>query len=1293
MKNNILNRSLYFIKILVGLTCLFLLPQNSFSNAIPDTGQKQSYTDINGEDSDYQINVQSYTKLDEKAATLSQTAETFAMVRDEITGLVWEVKKTNETIQGKNKLFSWYNSDDKTNGGNAGLNGDNTDTSDLVRALNNQHYGGYTDWRLPTIYELATLLNMSNTTNGIQTKFFPNTEQGPYWTSTTYAGSTQKAWQISFITGKNSYNDKSTTAFVRAVRGSADSLILSRFEDNADGTVTDTLTGLIWQKQDEQNPMTWEQSLTEINSLLLGDYMDWRMPTREELRSIVDYSRTVPSILSTVFPSAVSGNYWTSTAHPYQSGHVWCVHFYNGNDNYQTANNSYYSRAVRGGQHQTETGIIILSPAQGSIWQKEAPMSIKWETRGIGGDVEISISRNGAKFGAFDIISGHETNDGEFNWMVQGDDSHNCALQIVPLNAPEKGNIQSFFRIIPAQIPVLEVSPLELTVSPLSGIQDIAIINEGSGQMDWQVVVQEPWLHIQNNVSGTDNYGLRIQFDSNSGSARIGHVVITASGAMNSPKTVLINQQAGYSIIKTIPNTQTVSASVDVVSFTITNTGTTYLAWTATTEDDWLTFVGETTGTDTGQIMLRTDQNKNDTRTGTIVITAPGAINSPTSITVVQEAGHPVLYVTPDTQTASAWSNTVGFTVYNAGAGMMTYSAVSLTDWLILEGIYSGINTGVILVRYRSNYGDSRTGSVKISTDDGQVKTVYVKQLAGFPILSVTPDTQNVSGNYGETTFSIDNNGSGTMTWSAQSNNSWLTIVSDNSGNDAGTIRVKYDKNPGNARTGYITISAPDAQIETVRVSVYQETQKGYYPPDWTINPKDYQFQCMVIGLVYNNDSQPMIQENDILAAFINNECRGMAYPKDSPFGKRYFLQVWSNTQNDPVIFKFFDSDTGTVFNRINEKIIFQVNSSIGTLGTPFKIITSNVDVNLPLQNGWNWVSLNVRKEDMSLESVLSSLDDQCEVVVGQSGFSQYYAGKWYGLVDRIEPAQMYLLKMVGENTLSYAGEPVYFENINIYLDKGWNWIGYLPYFEQDINIALQSLGSYGDRIVGQGGFSEYYDGWWGSLTTLKPHQGYQIKLHESAVLNYPNTDPNTGKRSSNQNNLVKTQKQYNNFQYPACLTIQLKNSSQKIQIHSQDKLLAISNTGEIRGLAQTDNSSGTPVFFLQTWLESTKETIYFEYLPSGKPPIIIEQSLFLEAYDVIGNIKSPLLLTVRQYNLPLLIQQLKVLAGLHPVLDENNALPDINGNMKFDLSEILYFMKYGSNNTSMETKFTQDFF
>ena len=67
---------------------------------VPDTGQEQSYTDTFGEDSDYTINPQSYTKLDEYGNELPDDALIWVMVRDNVTGLIWEVKGAKDGVEG-----------------------------------------------------------------------------------------------------------------------------------------------------------------------------------------------------------------------------------------------------------------------------------------------------------------------------------------------------------------------------------------------------------------------------------------------------------------------------------------------------------------------------------------------------------------------------------------------------------------------------------------------------------------------------------------------------------------------------------------------------------------------------------------------------------------------------------------------------------------------------------------------------------------------------------------------------------------------------------------------------------------------------------------------------------------------------------------------------------------------------------------------------------------------------------------------------------------------------------------
>ena len=89
---------------------------------IPDTGQTKCYDDFGneidpcpspgqpfyGQDGSYNINPQSYTKLDENANDLPDEATEWAMVRDNVTGLIWEVKTDDSSIHDRDNEYNWY---------------------------------------------------------------------------------------------------------------------------------------------------------------------------------------------------------------------------------------------------------------------------------------------------------------------------------------------------------------------------------------------------------------------------------------------------------------------------------------------------------------------------------------------------------------------------------------------------------------------------------------------------------------------------------------------------------------------------------------------------------------------------------------------------------------------------------------------------------------------------------------------------------------------------------------------------------------------------------------------------------------------------------------------------------------------------------------------------------------------------------------------------------------------------------------------------------------------------------
>ena len=106
----------------------------------------------------------------------------------------------------------------------------------------------------------------------------------------------------------------------------------NNFIDNGDGTITDTSTGLMWQKATAPGTYTWEQALTYCENLTLpaGGYSDWRLPNRNELQSIVDYSRYNPAIDTTFFPDTVASAYWSSTTYAYDTNDAWYRGLHNG---------------------------------------------------------------------------------------------------------------------------------------------------------------------------------------------------------------------------------------------------------------------------------------------------------------------------------------------------------------------------------------------------------------------------------------------------------------------------------------------------------------------------------------------------------------------------------------------------------------------------------------------------------------------------------------------------------------------------------------------------------------------------------------------------------------------------------------------------------------------------------------------------------------------------------------------------------------------------------------------------
>lgn len=370
--------------------------------------------DFYGQDANYLINSPSYSP--EEGSSL--------LIKDDRSGLVWLIKEDQETDHNDSKpnnLNNTYTWADTTGAGGF-----------LVR-LNAFGYEDYDDWRIPTAKELASIVNCDSSEPAVDSKgSFSDINPGEYWTAT--SGTGDQAYYVDFSDGSIKLADDVTVEkYVIAVRGSTSTN--ADFVVNDDDTITDKVTGLMWRKTSHNNE-DWEGALLSCEALVSEGFDDWRLPSRAELLSIVDYTKDpVESALIGSTFSVEKDLYWTSTSYVKAvtddpAGRAWAINFADGTlVGVKKDDTSPYVLAVRGGQNEQGASFIVSLPQQTSEWKIGRILPIVWSKASAG--ATISISRDGGK--NFDDIDGTwPLGDNSMIWTVTGPASDSCLLKITP---------------------------------------------------------------------------------------------------------------------------------------------------------------------------------------------------------------------------------------------------------------------------------------------------------------------------------------------------------------------------------------------------------------------------------------------------------------------------------------------------------------------------------------------------------------------------------------------------------------------------------------------------------------------------------------------------------------------------------------------------------------------------------------------------------------------------------------------------------------------------------------------
>ena len=338
--------------------------------------------------------------------------------------------------------------------------------------------------------------------------------------------------------------------------------------------------------------------------------------------------------------------------------------------------------------------------------------------------------------------------------------------------------------------------------------------------------------------------------------------------------------------------------------------------------------------------------------------------------------------------------------------------------------------------------------------------------------------------------------------WTLSGMPSWLVVSNDYGNiNPLGTATLTFTVDEDapigkHEETVYVTGNNGIETPLTLHITVKGEE------PQWAVNPDDYEDMMNLVGELYILGTLST-DADDIVAAFVGDDCRGVARPEYSSRYDSYFvsMDIYGNGDDEgtELEFRVFDASTATIYPMVktSQDVRFVPTDLVGRYNAPIRLSAIDMgEQTIALNNGWNWMALNVTPDPLTVSNVFKQLNGQVSTVKSQSGGSVVWAGDWFGPLASMNNVEMYAVQTIEPTTLKVKGHRVNPSQTPVTLKYGWNWVAYNGQQTVDLTDALAGMAPRdGDIIKSQRGVA-YYDDyeWAGSLRSLTPGLGYKIQ-------------------------------------------------------------------------------------------------------------------------------------------------------------------------------------------------------